>query len=59
MVTEQESIDQLDAMTDGSDAEIEHENAEQILLLYLDAIGRGDLVHAFESARDRVGFWYA
>ena len=55
----QESIDQLNAMKEGDDAEIQHGKAEDILCNYLKEIGATELADAFEGACDRVGFWYA
>jgi hypothetical protein len=49
----------LEDMGDGSDEEICHSNADDMLLLALEKLGRADIAKAFTDARDRVGFWYA
>ena len=54
-----EAVKYLDDMEEGSDAEIEHSRAENVLCAYLRATGSGDLADAFDNACERVGFWYA
>ena len=53
------AMDELNAMSELSDPEIEHGDAEDVLCDFLKEVGYGDLADAFDQARERVGFWYA
>ena len=55
----EEVIEALDAMQHNDDPESAHGCAEDILCDFLRAQGYSGVAEAFESARDRVGFWYA
>ena len=46
-------------MKAGTDQEIAHDEADKLLCDALLIAGKHDVVEAYLSARDRVGFWYA
>ena len=56
-----EAVAMLNDVGERSDSEISHIDADDILCAYLRSKGQDgkDVADAFESARDRVGFWYA
>ena len=51
------AVTKLDELN--GDPEVDHGNAEKILLEYLRLRGETAVAEAFERARERVGFWYA
>ena len=53
------AIDGLNKMTVEYCPEMMHSEAEDLICGFLKEVGYGDAADAFESARDRVGFWYA
>ncbi len=53
------AVSELNKMDQMGDAEGLHSYAEDIICGLLKEIGFGEASEAFESARDRVGFWYA
>lgn len=53
-----EAVDKLNAL-DGGDPEMEHGEAEEILLNLLNHFGANDASDAFKRAAERVDFWYA
>lgn len=53
------AVQKLEEMQSGTDEEIAHGDADEILLSVLRFSGQREVVAAYEAARDRVGFWYA
>jgi hypothetical protein len=49
----------LNAMKAGGDTELQHVNADNLLIDALIELGAEDVARAFDSAADRCGFWYA
>ncbi len=58
-MTKEEAIKKLEALPADGDQEIEHGDADEILLRRLEALGEVDVAQAYKDARERVGFWYA
>jgi hypothetical protein len=56
--TKNEVIERLQALADG-DTESAHIEADSLLLDALLIAGMGDVVSAYQTARDGIGFWYA
>lgn len=52
-------IKQLNAMDRDGDNEIQHGNADYLLIKYLEFIGEYEVADAWKKAKKRCGFWYA
>jgi len=58
-MSEDEAIKELDSFLEGTDEEIAHSRADDVLCAYLRANGGSAVAEAYETCRTRVGFWYA
>ena len=58
-MTTQEAIEKLKAMPEHGDKEILHDEADEILLRRLEALGEAAVAQAYRDARERAHFWYA
>ena len=54
----QRIIDELNGLGSG-DNEVDHADADDILLEALDLAGYQDIADAWRAARERIEFWYA
>lgn len=57
-MTAAEAIERLSSLR-GGDPEDDHGEADRVLLQVLRSHGLANVADAWESACDRVGFWYA
>lgn len=57
-MTAAEAIERLNSLS-GGDPEDDHGEADRVLLQVLRSHGLANVADAWESACDRVGFWYA
>ena len=57
-MTNEEAVRQLNAL-DGHDPEIDHSDADLILLAVLAGKDCQDVVDAYRHAKARIGFWYS
>jgi hypothetical protein len=58
-MTSLEAVEMLYSWAEGSDEEIVHAQADKVLLSRLLELGDGEVVAAYQKAKERVGFWYA
>lgn len=58
-MTAAEAIERLNSMTRNDDPEESHGIADGVLLEVMRSHGLADVASAWQSARNRVGFWYA
>lgn len=55
----QAAINALNELSDVGDQEINHKDADEILLRFIRDVQYPDVAKAYEDARKRVRFWYA